>query len=47
MTFDLNALLEARGDEGFALHERYMNPQMPKILRTIGFDREYVRAEGA
>jgi acetylornithine/succinyldiaminopimelate/putrescine aminotransferase len=47
VTFDLNALLEARGDEGFALHERYMNPQMPKILRTIGFDRDYVRAEGA
>ncbi|MDP9336423.1 MAG: aspartate aminotransferase family protein, partial [Actinomycetota bacterium] len=25
----------------------YMNPQMPRILRTIGFDRNYVRAEGA
>jgi acetylornithine/succinyldiaminopimelate/putrescine aminotransferase len=47
MTFDLNALLEARGAEGFALHEQYMNPQMPKILRTIGFDKDYVRAEGA
>ncbi|HEY1740109.1 MAG TPA: aminotransferase class III-fold pyridoxal phosphate-dependent enzyme, partial [Acidimicrobiia bacterium] len=47
MTFDLNALLEARGTEGFSLHERYMNPQMPKILRTIGFDKDYVRAEGA
>jgi acetylornithine/succinyldiaminopimelate/putrescine aminotransferase len=47
VTFDLKALLDERGTEGFALHERYMNPQMPKILRTIGFDKDYVRAEGA
>jgi ornithine--oxo-acid transaminase len=47
VTFDLNALLDARGTEGFALHERYMNPQMPRVLRTIGFDKDYVRAEGA
>ncbi|MDQ1509638.1 MAG: hypothetical protein QOG50_1482 [Actinomycetota bacterium] len=46
-TFDVRALLDARGGEAFALHERYMNPQMPRILRTIGFDRDYVRAEGA
>jgi ornithine--oxo-acid transaminase len=44
--FDLRALLAARGTEAFALHERYVNPQMPRVLRTIGFDREYVRAEG-
>ena len=45
--FDVRALLEARGNEAFALHERYTNPQMPRVLRTIGFDRDYVRAEGA
>jgi ornithine--oxo-acid transaminase len=45
--FDVKALLEQRGNEAFALHERYMNPQMPRILRTLGFDRDYVRAEGA
>ena len=44
--FDLRALLAARGGEALALHERYVNPQMPRVLRTIGFDREYVRAEG-
>ena len=33
--------------EAFALHERYINPQMPRVLRTIGFDADYVRAEGA
>ena len=47
MTFDVRALLEARGQEAFALHERYVNPQMPRVLRTIGFDADYVRAEGA
>src|SRR5580765_7716416 len=46
-TFDVKALLEARGREAFALHERYVNPQMPRVLRTLGFDRDYVRAEGA
>jgi ornithine--oxo-acid transaminase len=46
-TFDVKALLEERGREAFALHERYVNPQMPRVLRTLGFDRDYVRAEGA
>jgi ornithine--oxo-acid transaminase len=46
-SFDLKKLLADRDTEAFALHERYMNPQMPRILRTIGFDADYVRAEGA
>ena len=46
-TFDVRALLDRRGAEAFALHERYLNPQMPRVLRTIGFDADYVRAEGA
>jgi ornithine--oxo-acid transaminase len=45
--FDVRALLAARGHEAFALHERYVNPQMPRVLRTIGFDADYVRADGA
>src|SRR6266511_2137787 len=44
--FDLGALLAARGHEGYALQERYVNPQMPRVLRTLGFDREWVSAEG-
>jgi ornithine--oxo-acid transaminase len=44
--FDLGALLAERRHEAFALHERYINPQMPRVLRTLGFDREWVRAEG-
>ena len=38
--FDLGALLTQRRHEAFALHERYLNPQMPRVLRTLGFDRE-------
>jgi len=30
-----------------ALFERYVNPQLAKVLRAIGFDQHYVRAEGA
>src|SRR6266511_4843764 len=44
--FDLRAILAARGHEGYALQERYVNPQMPRVLRTLGFDREWVSAEG-
>ena len=40
-------LLESRRDETYALHERYLNPQMVRVLRTIGFDVRYTRAEGA
>ncbi|MFI5010064.1 MAG: aspartate aminotransferase family protein [Solirubrobacterales bacterium] len=30
-----------------ALNQRYLNPQMGRILRTLGFDRVWVRGEGA
>ncbi|MEP6654221.1 MAG: aspartate aminotransferase family protein [Myxococcales bacterium] len=46
MTFDLTRELTERAGESFALHERYLNPQMVRMLKTIGFDRHYVRAEG-
>src|SRR4029079_1151685 len=45
--FDLGRLLEARRGEGAALHEPHLNAQAQPLLRTIGFDRAYVRAEGA
>ncbi|MFJ6407745.1 aspartate aminotransferase family protein [Streptomyces hydrogenans] len=45
--FDLRALLAERGGEGYGLHARYLNPQLPRMLHTIGFDRVYERAEGA
>ncbi|MFD7642770.1 aspartate aminotransferase family protein [Kitasatospora sp. NPDC059795] len=43
---DLAALLDARGGERYELHARYLNPQLPRMLHTIGFDRTYERAKG-
>ncbi|MGW7352324.1 aspartate aminotransferase family protein [Streptomyces sp. NPDC054784] len=45
--FDLAALLAERGGEAYALHARHLNHQLPRMLRTIGFDQVYERAEGA
>ena len=47
MPFDLNALLDAHRGEAYALHDEYLNPQLAKVLTTLGFDRTYVRGEGA
>jgi ornithine--oxo-acid transaminase len=47
MGFDLPALLAARRGEGYDLHARYLNPQLPRMLHAIGFDKMYERAEGA
>ena len=46
MPFDVARVLAARSGENFALHERYMNHQLGRTLRTLGFDRNYVRGEG-
>jgi ornithine--oxo-acid transaminase len=47
MGFDLPSLLTARRGEGYDLHARYLNPQLPRTLHAIGFDKVYERAEGA
>jgi ornithine--oxo-acid transaminase len=47
MDFDLNALLAERGGEGYELYSKYLNPQTPKVLHAIGFDKVYVHGEGA
>lgn len=46
MALDLLKLLAARREETYALHEQHLNGQMVRVLRTIGFDVEYTRAEG-
>jgi ornithine--oxo-acid transaminase len=43
----IRELIQQRSQENFSLHEEYLNPQMVKVLKTIGFDRHYVKAEGA
>jgi ornithine--oxo-acid transaminase len=47
MGFDLSELIGARAGEGPELWARYLNPQVPRVLRSIGFDRRWVRAEGS
>ena len=47
MGFDLPGLVAGRRGQGFELHARYLNPQLPRMLHTIGFDKVYERAEGA
>ena len=47
MPFDLDAVLAAHRGEAYDLHGRYLNPQLARVLTTIGFDRTYVRGEGA
>ncbi|HEX6450745.1 MAG TPA: aspartate aminotransferase family protein [Trebonia sp.] len=47
MDFDLRGILTQRGGEGYALYGKYLNPQTPKVLHAIGFDKVYSRAEGA
>src|ERR1700722_4826932 len=47
MGFDLGAELAAVRGQGYELHSKYLNPQMPRTLHTIGFDKDYVRGEGA
>ncbi len=46
MVFDLSELLAARHGEGYALASQHLNPQLPRMLHAIGFDRVYERAEG-
>lgn len=46
MSFDPEKLLRDRWGENYSLHESYVNPQFAKVLRTIGFDKLYKRAEG-
>jgi ornithine--oxo-acid transaminase len=39
--------LDAQQGRQYELHERYINPAFVKTIRTIGFDKGYVRGEGA
>jgi ornithine--oxo-acid transaminase len=45
--FSLEGLLDSRRGEDLDLWARTINPQFVRVLRTIGFDRTWARAEGA
>ena len=44
---DLRALIDSRSAGTLDLHARTVNPQFVRLLRMIGFDRTWSRAEGA
>jgi ornithine--oxo-acid transaminase len=42
----IRELIEARSGEEYDLYSRTINPQFMRLLKTIGFDRVWSRAEG-
>ena len=47
MTFDLADILAQRQGEKYALNEKYLNAQLVRVLKTLGYDVNFVRGEGA
>jgi ornithine--oxo-acid transaminase len=47
MPIDIQQLIADRSKEKYELYDRHLNSQMIRVLRTIGFDRHYVRGQGA
>ncbi|MGO8683913.1 MAG: aspartate aminotransferase family protein [Thermoleophilia bacterium] len=45
--FSLKRLLSERAGEGMTLYGRYSNPRFVQILKILGFDRQWTRADGA
>src|SRR3981081_1538456 len=41
------AIIRGRSGEEMSLNERFLNPQMGRILRTLGFDKQWAGGEGA
>ncbi|MBX3628468.1 MAG: aspartate aminotransferase family protein [Nitrosomonas sp.] len=46
MSFSISTLLENHHTEKFELHEKHLNNQMVKVLKTIGYNRNYKSAVG-
>src|SRR6195256_248733 len=40
-------ILSTRAGEEMDLNDRFLNPQMGRILRTLGFDKQWRGGEGA
>jgi acetylornithine/succinyldiaminopimelate/putrescine aminotransferase len=47
MPINLKAIVASRLGENYDLHDQYVNRTLVKVLRTIGFDKVYTRAQGA
>ena len=46
MSFSIAQLMAQHFDDKFDLHEQHLNNQMVRVLRTIGYDRNYKKAQG-
>src|SRR6478752_3968033 len=46
MSFDIDSLFAESDAARYSLHARYLNEQMVRVLKTIGFDRAYQRGKG-
>ncbi|MGR9086334.1 MAG: aspartate aminotransferase family protein [Gammaproteobacteria bacterium] len=46
MTFSIAELFEKHSSDKFDLHSQFLNNQMVRVLKTIGYDRHYQKAVG-
>lgn len=46
MSFSIAELCSTHSSDKFDLHEKYLNNQMVRVLKTIGYDRHYKKAVG-
>src|SRR5262245_890808 len=46
MSVEIDQLFAEAEPQRYALHTRYLNEQMVRVLKTIGFDRAYQRGKG-
>jgi ornithine--oxo-acid transaminase len=44
---DLEELLASRAGEALALNQRYLNPKLGRVLRTLGFDVDWAQGRGS
>ncbi|HET9721092.1 MAG TPA: aspartate aminotransferase family protein [Solirubrobacteraceae bacterium] len=44
---DVADLLELRAGDAMELNQRYLNPQLGRVIRTLGFDRDWVAGRGS
>ncbi len=47
MTYSLAELIGKRQNDQYALHRQYVNPSLARVQSIIGFDKIWVRGEGA
>ena len=47
MSFSIAKLIEERQADQYDLHMKYISPHMARVQKIIGFDKIYVRGEGA